>query len=65
MNRNHVHLSEELQTATNVAGRRKGENVILEVEARCMHDDGHIFYLSENGVWLADHVDPKYIRIRD
>lgn len=65
MKRQHVHLSEDLQTATIVAGRRKGENVILEIEARRMHNEGHTFYLSENGVWLADFVDPKYIKEMD
>jgi putative RNA 2'-phosphotransferase len=65
MRRNHVHLSEDLQTASIVAGRRKGKNVILEIEARRMHNDGHTFYLSENGVWLTDFVDPKYIKEMD
>jgi len=62
MNRNHVHLSEDLQTAMIVAGRRRGGNIILEIEARRMHNEGHTFYLSENGVWLTDNVEPKYIK---
>jgi putative RNA 2'-phosphotransferase len=23
---------------------------------------GHVFYRSENGVWLVDHVPPAFIR---
>jgi putative RNA 2'-phosphotransferase len=26
-----------------------------------MHDDGIAFYLSNNGVWLTDYINPKYI----
>ena len=27
------------------------------------HDDGHKFYLSNNGVWLTDFVAPNYLII--
>lgn len=60
MNRHHVHLSKDLATAMNVGGRR-GTPVILTVNARKMHADGHAFYLSENGVWLTESVPPEYI----
>jgi putative RNA 2'-phosphotransferase len=26
-----------------------------------MHADGLVFFLSANGVWLTDHVRPRYI----
>jgi putative RNA 2'-phosphotransferase len=26
-----------------------------------MHNDGFVFYLSENGVWLTDSVPARYI----
>ena len=58
--RQHVHLSTELVTATNVAERR-GSAVILKVRAGDMHRDGFPFFQSENGVWLTDHVPVKYI----
>ncbi|MEL6545781.1 MAG: RNA 2'-phosphotransferase [Myxococcota bacterium] len=61
MNRHHVHLSPELDTATMV-GARRGRPVILEVAAQEMHDEGHEFYLSANGVWLTEHVAPRYLR---
>lgn len=59
--RTHVHLSADVATAEKVARRRSGEIVILRVRARAMHDAGHVFYVSENGVWLTDAVPPAFI----
>jgi putative RNA 2'-phosphotransferase len=47
--RHHVHLSKDVATARRV-GARRGKPVVLTVEARRMHRDGHRFYLSANGV---------------
>ena len=60
MNRHHVHLSKDAETAIMVGGRR-GDPVILVVDAMQMHRDGMVFYRSANGVWLTDHVPPSYI----
>ena len=60
MNRNHVHLSTDEQTAIQV-GNRKGNCEILVIRAKEMHNDDIKFYLSDNGVWLTDYVSPKYI----
>lgn len=60
MNRHHVHLSKDLDTATNVGGRH-GVPVILQVKALEMHKAGMPFYVSDNGVWLTDHVPLDYI----
>jgi putative RNA 2'-phosphotransferase len=60
MQRHHVHLSRDADTATMV-GRRRGAPVVLRVLAGRMHLDGHPFYLSANGVWLTDGVPPGYI----
>lgn len=57
----HVHLSADVETAQNV-GARRGKPIILEVQALKMHEAGFTFYLSENGVWLAESVPPQYIR---
>ncbi|MFK7971728.1 MAG: RNA 2'-phosphotransferase [Bacteroidia bacterium] len=59
--RNHVHLSPDLETATKV-GSRRGEAVILIVDAAAMHREGGVFYESENGVWLTKHVPSIYIQ---
>ena len=67
MARNHVHLSADLKTAKAVAGRRRGQatKVILSVDTAQMREDGFVFYLSENCVWLTDHVPPKYLQIAE
>ncbi|ATN07149.1 RNA 2'-phosphotransferase [Chryseobacterium indologenes] len=59
-NRQHVHLSADKETATKV-GMRHGKPVILTVRTGKMYEDGLPFYLSANGVWLTDFVDPQYI----
>lgn len=59
--RQHVHLSQDKDTATKV-GMRHGKPVILTIETGKMHEAGIPFYLSENNVWLTDFVDAKYIR---
>ena len=59
-NRQHVHLSQDKETATKV-GMRHGKPVILTIETGKMHEDGIVFYLSENKVWLTDFVDAEYI----
>ncbi|MEJ7603585.1 MAG: RNA 2'-phosphotransferase [Kofleriaceae bacterium] len=61
--RHHVHLSADLTTATKV-GSRRGKPVILTIRADAMVGEGHVFYLSENGVWLADHVPPRFIMFK-
>ncbi|MBD8083028.1 RNA 2'-phosphotransferase [Chryseobacterium caseinilyticum] len=58
--RQHVHLSLDRETATKV-GMRHGKPVILTIKTKEMSEDGIPFYLSENGVWLTDFVDVKYI----
>lgn len=60
MNRHHVHLSLDRETASNV-GSRRGAPIILGIQARRMHNEGHHFFLSENGVWLVDAVLPEFI----
>jgi putative RNA 2'-phosphotransferase len=60
MSRHHVHLSHEVETAT-VVGNRRGSAIILTIHSRQMQQDGHKFYISENGVWLTDEVPGRYI----
>ena len=57
--RQHVHLSQDIETAINV-GQRHGTPTVIEVNAKQMLVDGHVFYRSDNGVWLTDHVAPQY-----
>lgn len=60
MNRQHVHLSADTDTALNV-GARHGKPIVLLVHAARMHVAGHEFFLSENGVWLTRHVPQSYL----
>ena len=62
MKRHHVHLSKDVETATNV-GSRRGKPVILKINAMKMQDDGFKFYISDNGVYLTDIVPKKYISL--
>lgn len=59
--RTHVHLSIDEATASVVAGRRRGKAVILTVRAAQMYRDGFVFHMSENGVWLTEHVPREYL----
>ena len=59
--RHHVHLSRDEATARAV-GQRHGPPVVLEIDARRMYEDGFVFFLTENGVWLTEAVPPDYLR---
>lgn len=60
MNRQHVHLSGNRDTANKV-GSRRGQPIILQIRALEMFKDGLTFYKSKNGVWLTNHVPVNYI----
>jgi putative RNA 2'-phosphotransferase len=62
MRRHHVHLHEEIATATAV-GNRRGKAVLLKVRAQAMHAAGHVFYVTANHVWLTDYVPSEFIEI--
>lgn len=58
--RHHVHLSARIETAIEV-GKRYGKPLVLNVNSRQMSADGYQFFLSDNSVWLTDHVPVQYI----
>lgn len=60
--RQHVHLSADPDTARTV-GMRHGTPVILTVDADGSQRSGAQFYLSDNGVWLTDHVAPRFLAL--
>lgn len=64
MNRHHVHLSPDTATATRV-GSRHGKPAVLKVAAGSMHTAGHVFFRTENGVWLVEHVPPAFLELTD
>jgi putative RNA 2'-phosphotransferase len=60
--RQHVHLSADEATAVRV-GERHGKPVVLVVAARAMHEAGHTFFVSDNGVWLTAAVPARYLSV--
>lgn len=65
MERQKVHLSWDIDTARQVAGRWKNQGVpvILQIDTAAMVRDGHVFYLSENDVWLTDLVPAEHLSV--
>ncbi len=59
-NRRHVHLSSEASVATSV-GARHGKPLVLQISAKKMYTQNYHFYLSQNGVWLTEHVPVSFI----
>ena len=62
MARHHVHLSRDVETARKL-GARHGRPAVFAVDAARMAEAGHEFYVSANGVWLAESVPPRYLRL--
>ncbi|MFO7767499.1 MAG: RNA 2'-phosphotransferase [bacterium] len=64
--RQHVHLSERPEEATDV-GRRHGRPALIQVEALRMTEEGFAFYRSESeaGIWLTREVPPEYLSLPD
>ena len=60
MKRHHVHMHADQNLATEVGGRR-GKPVLLIIRSLEMHNAGHEFFVTENDVWLTDHVPPEFI----
>lgn len=60
--RNHVHLSEKIEEALEVAERRKNP-FILKVKSIDMYKNGYSFMKSKNNVWLTNYVPVKYIEV--
>lgn len=57
----YVHLSEDIETASNV-GNRHGNVVVYKVLSKKMEEDGYKFYYSKNGVWLIKKVPAEYLQ---
>ena len=62
MSRHHVHLSQDVETARKV-GARHGRPVVFAIDAATMHQAGYLFFCSENGIWLVDHIPSEYLMI--
>ena len=60
MERQFVHLSEDIETAITVGKRRDANPIVLKIDSKKAHNDGVIF-MCENNIWLAKYIDKKYI----
>lgn len=60
MRRHHVHLSADVQTARRL-GARHASPVVFAIDSQAMKRAGHLFYRSDNGVWLTDEVPPNFL----
>lgn len=60
MNRHHVHLHQDKQLALEV-GQRFGRPVLLSIRSSKLHEKGHEFFVTDNQVWLTNHVPAEFI----
>ncbi|HEY4784837.1 MAG TPA: RNA 2'-phosphotransferase [Bacteroidales bacterium] len=60
MQRQYVHLSENIEQAKIVAYRRTSKPIILEIKANEAYNNGVNFY-KEGEVWLSDDIPPDFI----
>lgn len=61
MQRSHVHLWPDIETARQVAMRRRGPHMLLTVDALAMAEAGYAFLRADNGVWLTANVPPDFL----
>lgn len=60
MSRQYVHLTNNLDLAMRVGGRR-GKPTVLQIGALSAHTDGVKFYRANDMFWLVDSVPARYI----
>ncbi|WP_374758290.1 RNA 2'-phosphotransferase [Leifsonia sp. LS1] len=61
MQRQHVHLSPEKETASRVARRHGADVVVLTVKAASAFRAGVRFDHRENHVWICEAIPPEFI----
>ncbi len=62
MSRQYVHLSEDVETATLVGNRKKGETILLKIDTELAQSKGIKFYIGNEKVWLSDYISPEFIK---
>ena len=60
MSRQMVHLSKDIETASNV-GNRHGKLEILKIDTKKAVQSGIEFFISENGVYLVKELSTEFI----
>lgn len=61
MSRQYVHLSTDTETAIEVGNRKRGNLVLLQIDAAKASQAGVQFYEGNEKVWLADRIPPEFI----
>jgi len=64
MNRQQVHLSENVADAVEVGSRHASDPVVLEVDAAGMERDGHDIAKRGEATYTTDRVPPRYLSNR-
>lgn len=59
----HVHLTGSIKAARKSGSRWRGKPNVIEVRTLDMHNDGYKFFVSNNDVFLVEHVPTKYISL--
>lgn len=62
MSRKYVQLSPDTETAFNVGKRHGGKTYVIKIDALEMKRDGKKIYISNNGIYNVDYVEPKYFK---
>ena len=63
-NRQFVHMSSDIETASKVGKRKDKTPVILVVDTEKAAKDGLKFYLGNETTWLSDYIPPEYIKVK-
>jgi len=58
------YLSEDVETATLVGNRKKGETILLIIDTELAQSKGIKFYIGNEKVWLSDGIPVEFIRER-
>ncbi len=61
--RQYVHLSNDIETAKEVAKRHSNDYVILKINAKQAYLDGVKFYHGNEQTWLSDYIAPEYLTL--
>ncbi len=61
--RQYVHLSNDIETAKEVAKRHSNDYVVLKINANQAYLDGVKFYHGNEQTWLSDYIAPEYLTL--
>lgn len=63
MERQYVHLSTDVNTATDVGKRRDKSPVVFSISAKDAYLSGVLFYRGSEAVWLSGDIAPEYLKV--